>query len=149
MIFTINHVHHHPELCELLRDVISLLTENQRGYDMLSREVQDLMAQAKKLADIAPALDAGFKALTLQIATLQGQIDRLNADGVITAAEKQQLVDTTGELAAAFSTLQTDIPANTPVEPAPIDTSAPNASTGTASGDTGTGASGDNANSGT
>ncbi len=116
MIFTINHVHHHPELCELLRDVISLLTENQRGYDMLSREIQDLMDQAKKFTDIAPALDAGFKALTLQVATLQGQVDRLSADGVLTAAEKQQLVTTTSELAAAFSTLAADIPANTSVE---------------------------------
>lgn len=92
---------------------------------MLSREIQDLMDQAKKFTDIAPALDAGFKALTLQVATLQGQVERLKADGVITAEEKQQLVTTTGELAAAFSTLQADIPANTPVEPAPAVTEPP------------------------
>lgn len=84
---------------------------------MLSREIQDLMDQAKKFSDIAPALDAGFKALTLQVATLQGQVSRLEANGVITAEEKQQLVTTTSELAAAFSTLQADIPANTPIAP--------------------------------
>jgi hypothetical protein len=146
MKITIHHVHHHPELCELLRDAISLLTENQRGLDMLSREVQDLMTQAKQFTELAPALDAGFKALTLQVSTLQGQIDRLTADGVISAAEKQQLVDTTGSLAAAFSTLQADIPAGTPAapttEPDPTSVDTSQTGDGTAGGTTGAAGSG-------
>lgn len=88
---------------------------------MLSREVLDLMAQAKRFNEITPALDAGFKALTLQIANLQGQVSRLEADGVVTAEEKQQLMNTTSELAASFSTLQADIPAGTVAEAPPSD----------------------------
>lgn len=91
---------------------------------MISQEVQNLMDQAEKNVSITQSLDAGFKALTLQIATLQNQVAALTADGVLTAAEKQQIVNTTSDLAASFSTLQADIPANTSAAP-PADPNAP------------------------
>lgn len=108
---------------------------------MLTQEVQDLMAQAEKNVSITASLDAGFKSLTLQIATLQAQVTALQGNGVITEAEKQQIVNTTNDLAASFSTLAQDIPANTPaappatdptpapVDPAPVDPNAPTTGT--------------------
>jgi hypothetical protein len=107
--------HHYLEDSEPIRRILSLLANIKGNTDMIHAEVQALMDQAKKMKDIGPAIDSGFKAMALQIGSLQQQIAALEAGSVLTEEDRAAISTATSDLAATFSTLQADIPAGTGV----------------------------------
>lgn len=119
---TINLACNCSKLEEQLRNIHSMLLiikEETEALQMIPSEVQALMDEAKKLTDIGPALDSGFKAMAIQIGALQNQVAAMQTGVVLTDADKLAIQGATSELASTFSTLQNDIPSGTGVTPAP------------------------------
>lgn len=109
--------------------LMSMLAMQQGTMSMITPEVQALMDQAKAATQIGPALDAGFKALTAQVATLQQTVASSTS---MTDEEKAAVNQITSDLTNSVNTLKTDIPAN--VTPTPAPQPAPNAPTGGTTG---------------
>lgn len=114
MRIEINHFHHpDKETAERLWRLEQMLGTTIGMLEMLDPAVQALVDAAKAATAIGPALDAGFKSLSAQVATLSDQVAALQAGAVLSDADKAVLTQTTADLSAQVDTLKTDIPAGT------------------------------------
>lgn len=81
----------------------------------ISPEVQAALAGVRALNTFVPSVDAGIKALQAQITALQNQI--ANQSPSLSDDDKAALLEMTNDTQGMLTTLQTDIPANTPAAP--------------------------------
>lgn len=120
ILYTVRHIHEHhlsAEFRELFGTIVLMLASIHKDMKMISQEVQALIDQSAKARDVLSAMDVRFKAMNIQMGTLQATINQLRAGAVLSDAEKQQVVTLTGELAANVSNAQADILANTNADP--------------------------------
>lgn len=106
------HTYHHPdkETAERLWRIEQMLSTTIGMLEMLDPAVQALVDAAKEATKIGPALDAGFKSLTAQVAMLSDQIAQTTS---MSDDEKASLLQTAKDLSDQVATLKTDIPAGT------------------------------------
>lgn len=84
----------------------------------ISQEVQGLLDQARVTQSLVKSVDLGLKAQSVQINDLQAQIATLQAGAPLSADDKAALQEAANDLSESNTTLQSDIPANTPQAPA-------------------------------
>lgn len=101
MRFEVHHYHHLSPSLEHLAMTISA-------------EVSGLLDQARQTQSLVKSVDIGLKAQGLQITDLQAQIAALQAGAPLSADDKAALAEAASDLSDANTTLQSDIPANTP-----------------------------------
>lgn len=110
-----NHYHFHTlnerEIVQAVRHAISPLMEKVMA---VSQEVQGLLDQAKQNNTLVKSVDTGLKALQAQARDLEQQIADLKANAPLSADDKAALVEASTDMAESITTLQSDIPANTP-----------------------------------
>lgn len=101
-------IHHYHHLSPSLEQ--SIMT--------ISAEVSGLLDQARVTQSLVKSVDLGLKAQGLQITDLQAQIAALQTGAPLSADDKAALAEAASDLSEANTTLQSDIPANTPQAPA-------------------------------
>lgn len=84
----------------------------------ISAEVSGLLDQARVTQSLVKSVDLGLKAQGVQINDLQAQIATLQAGAPLSPDDKAALQEAANDLSEANTTLQSDIPANTPQAPA-------------------------------
>lgn len=109
------HIHYHNlNEREIIRAVEKILSPIMRKLDMISQEVQDVLDKAKQNNSLVGSVNDALTALGKQVSDLQAQINDLQTNHPLSDEDKSALVEASGDLASAITTLQTDIPANTP-----------------------------------
>jgi len=122
-----DHVHHlSPVDRELFRGIFGMLSIIHEDQMTISAEVQAALDLARQSVTLSASVDAGMKALTAQVATLQATIDA----GGLSPDNKSALSEIASDMQTTINTLQGDIPANvTPPATAPVGPAAPGTST--------------------
>lgn len=105
MRFDFHHYHHYDPSLE-------------QSIMAISAEVSGLLDQARVTQSLVKSVDLGLKAQGVQINDLQAQIATLQAGAPLSPDDKAALQEAANDLSEANTTLQSDIPANTPQAPA-------------------------------
>ncbi len=112
-IVTVRHIHEFSlDDRELVVRAINLLASIYEVIMTVSPQVQTVLDLARSNSTVVASVDAGMKALMLQVADLKNQI--ANQTPSLSDDDKAALVSTATELQNSISTLSVDIPTGTP-----------------------------------
>lgn len=125
-----DHVHHlSPVDRELFRGIFGMLSIIHEDQMTVSAEVKAALDLVRQNTSMVTSVDAGMKALSLQVSQLQDQI--ANQSPSLSADDKLALAEMATDLQGSISTLQGDIPANTTTVSSPVTAPAQPAAPGT------------------